>query len=189
MSRRDFFSLLDLWKNIYFRKSYSTKLFVCFFSQIYLGKYNFQKNLKQNIFKKNTQKWKFPKYDFFNSKKYVFSKIIFFHKSIHLEVSEKILFRKNIFLEIEDFFKIWKFPKCPYFFLKIFFGFFENYIFPNRFEKKVTQKVLGCNFFKNKYFFINPKAKIVPWPLLSKTSKNIENGWKLEKLSHFFVRG
>ena len=55
--------------------------------------------------------------------------------------------------------------------------------------KNDTQNVLCSNFFENKYFFSNPKAKVAPTPLLSKTPQNMPNGPKLEKLFHFFVRG
>ena len=55
--------------------------------------------------------------------------------------------------------------------------------------KNVTQNVLCSNFFENKYFYMDPKAKVAPTPLLSKTSKNIKNGQELAKLFNFFVRG
>ena len=42
--------------------------------------------------------------------------------------------------------------------------------------KNMDKNVLGCNFFENEYFFINPKADEAHGPLFSKTSKNIENG-------------
>ena len=95
-------------------------------------------------------------------------------------------YRKRIFSEN---FLVWKFS--------ILFGNFENRnfekfylknIFEKRVMKNVTQKVLCSNFFENKYFFIKTKVKVAPTHGLSKTSKNIENGWKLAKLSRFFVR-
>ena len=55
--------------------------------------------------------------------------------------------------------------------------------------KNDTQNVLCSNFFENKYFFSNPKAKVAPTPLLSKTPQNMSNGPKLEKLFHFSLGG
>ena len=55
--------------------------------------------------------------------------------------------------------------------------------------KNVTQNVLCSNFFENKYFYMNPKAKVAPTPLLSKTSKNIKNGQELAKLFIFSLGG
>ena len=72
--------------------------------------------------------------------------------------------------------------------LKIFDYWEPIYFFEKTIYENVTQNVLCSNFFENKYFFINPKAKVAPTPLLSKTPKNMTNGPKLKKLSHFFVR-
>ena len=96
----------------------------------------------------------------------------------------------NIRHSLATHYKVWKFS--------ILFGNFENRnfekfylknIFEKRVMKNVTQKVLCSNFFENKYFFINPKVKVAPTHGLSKTPKNIENGWKLAKISPKNRRG
>ena len=55
--------------------------------------------------------------------------------------------------------------------------------------KKMSQKVFGCNFSKNTYFYINPKAYEWAWPWLSFPLLDIKNGPVHKKLSIYFVRG
>ena len=109
-----------------------------------------------------------------------------------------MLFKKHKILKTY-FFRSWKFFSFENFHIFENFQLFEKSkilrfflkkIFPqNRLMKNNTKHILCSNFFENKYFFINPKAKVAPTSLLSKTPKNMTNGPKLEKLSHFFVRG
>ena len=89
--------------------------------------------------------------------------------------------------------KIRKFFEKVIFWKINFFHFsklsFEKIFFENRVMKKMSQKVFGSNFSKNKYFYLNPKAYEQAWPWLSFPLLDIKNGPVREKLSRFFVRG
>ena len=49
--------------------------------------------------------------------------------------------------------------------------------------KKMSQKVFGCNFSKNKYFYLNPKAYEAACPWLSFSLLDIKNEPVRKKLS------
>ena len=117
----------------------------------------------------------------------------FFWKKIFSKTFQKI---QNF-----DFSKFWKFRfsltfqknrKSDFWKIKIlnFLIFFWKYFFSeNRVEFFWPQKVFGCNFSKNKYFYLNPKAYEAAWPWLSFPLLDIKNGPLHKKLSRFFVRG
>ena len=89
--------------------------------------------------------------------KVAFSKfIIHFFDFLSLKATLGIL-EKSFFSSKFHQFSILKFL----IFQKLFFSkiiFFEKIFFENRVMKKMSQKVFGSNFSKNKYFYLNPKA-------------------------------
>ena len=119
------------------------------------------------------RKYVFEKY-FWNIKIFWFFEKSFFGRFFYRKfrwnfVRQKIIFRK---IEIFDFSKL-----C-----------FRKKI-ENRVMKKMSQKVFGSNFSKNKYFYLNPKAYQQAWPWLSFPLLDIKNGPLRKKISWFFVRG
>ena len=55
-----------------------------------------------------------------------------------------------------------EFQDSSFIFSKLFLKIFSE----NRVVEKQPQKVFGCNFSKNKYFYLNPKAYEAAWPWL-----------------------
>ena len=141
------------------------KIFIC--SKVTVENYLLSKKLN-SFFRKY-----FSENIFDKSKISIFRKIIFRSKIFHRNFRWKFFDRKNIFRKIEFFH-----------FSKIFF---EKWFSENRVEFFWLQKVFGCNFWTNEYFFTNPKAYEQAWPWLSFPLLDIKNGPLRKKLSRFFV--
>ena len=119
----------------------------------------FHNSIFKNIFLKNNF-WKFKNFDF--SKNYFLIEKHFIEIFDDFFFDQKMIFRK---IKIFDFSKL----------------FFEN-----RVMKKMSQKVFGSNFSKNKYFYINQKAYEQAWPWLSFPLLDITNGPVRKKVIPIF---
>ena len=117
---------------------------------------NSQLHFLKNIFSKNFSKN--PKFRFFQNFEIFDFHWLFFKKS-----------KKCVFLKNRNF--------------GFFEKFFENIFSKNRVWLFGPQKVFGCNFWKNKYFFTNPKAYEAACPWLPFPLLDIKNGPLRKKLS------
>ena len=92
--------------------------------------------------------------------------------------SKILIFEKIIFLiffwKVNENRKFQNFEKPKFWIFENFF--FETFFFENRVEFFWPQKVFGCNFWKNKYFFTNPKAYEADCPWLPFPLLDIKNG-------------
>ena len=104
----------------------------------------------------------------------------FFFVNFFLIFEKKIIF-EFLFVEKSMKIEIFKILKNQNF--GFFEKFFENIFSKNRVEFFWPQKVFGCNFWKNKYFFTNPKAYEADCPWLPFPLLDIKNGPLRKKLS------
>ena len=137
----------------------------------FMKKYLFSKKLEHKTFCCIFFITRFPKN--------IFRKI--FSKNRNFRFFKKLIFQiclKFIFFSEKYFLKNRNFN-----FSKIFSMFF------NRVMKNIQQNVLCSNFFENKYFFMNPKVKVVSCSKVSKMHKHFTNEQKLATLSPKNRRG
>ena len=140
--------------------------------------------MKTFDFSKNHFFGKFPNLQNFRSRKKMFVDFWKHQNLMFSKKNEKLFFRDRKFWKFENFPVIfWKNQK--YYCLKLFF---EKIFSENRVVEKQPQKVFGCNFSKNEYFYLNPKAYEAAWPWLSFPLLGIKNGPLHKKLSRLFVR-
>ena len=137
-------------KNMYFRKSYSTKLFVRFFSQIYLRKY-FSKKSENIFFQK--QKGKFEIWKKSSIPRKLFFQKIFFRKLQDACFYDNLcVLKKTYFLESKIFI-FWKFSFVCVFLKIFFFQIFLKIIFPQiNLRKKWYKKFWAVTFSKINIF-------------------------------------
>ena len=122
-----------------------------------------------------------------------YSRKLFVIKKTQLDFLKKNIFKKSkilIFQNFENFDFHWLFKKKleKMSFSKIKILDFWKVFFKNSFSKNRvwlfgSQKVFGCNFWKNKYFFTNPKAYEAACPWLPFPLLDIKNGPLRKKLS------
>ena len=105
----------------------------------------------------------------------------YFQKTFQQKKTPTFRFCKILKISIFiDFSKKWFFQKSKFW---IFWKVFWKYFFKKSSWVVWSQKVFGCNFWKNKYFFTNPKAYEAACPWLPFPLLDIKNGPVHKKLS------